>query len=168
MKTLILMRHAKSDWDHPGLPDAERPLNRRGRMAAGEIGAWLDSRGLVPQVALVSAAVRTRETWEKVAERLPGAPEAKFLPELYHASPAVMLGALRTHGGRAGRVMMVGHNPGIAALAGELLARAASHPDYARYPTGATAVIEFGTDWADVAPGTGGLVEFALPRELID
>jgi phosphohistidine phosphatase len=77
-RTLILIRHAKSDWEHPALDDHDRPLNARGQRSAPRIGAWLAAQGLAPDAVLCSTARRTRETWQGIATRLPGAPEPVF------------------------------------------------------------------------------------------
>lgn len=163
-RRLILTRHAKSSWAEPGLADRDRPLNARGRRAARELGAWLASRGYLPDEVLSSDAARTRETWAGVAEALPGAPEPRWLPGLYHAAPDAMLAALRQATGRT--VMMIGHNPGIGEFADLLPARAPNDPDFARYPTAATLVVDFEiADWRDLAPGRGSVLDFFTPSD---
>ena len=164
-RTLILIRHAKSAWDDPLLADHDRPLNERGWQAAARVGAWLAGRGLVPDAALVSSAVRAQQTWARVAERLPEPPAALTLPRLYHAEPDVMLAALQ--GAQGGCVAMVGHNPGIAWFARQVLARPPGHSRFDDYPTGATLVTRFAVpDWAAVRFGTGAAVDFVIPRAL--
>lgn len=161
---LILMRHAKSDWDDPTQPDHARPLNPRGRASATAMGDWLRARGDLPDLALVSDATRTRETFA----RLKLEAEAQFLPRLYHAGPAMMMDVLQG-AGTAGCVLMLGHNPGIAEFAERLLSRPVTHPRFYDYPTCATLVADFPVaDWADVSFGTGSAVDFAVPREVID
>ena len=113
MKRLILMRHAKSSWADPSQDDIDRPLSKRGIRDAARIGRWLLETGYLPDQALVSAAARTRETWAGVAGAI-GARPAEFLPELYHADPAAMLGTLRRASGDT--VLMLGHQPGIGEL----------------------------------------------------
>lgn len=162
---LVLIRHAKSSWDDPMADDHARILNARGRDSADRLGRWLAAEGHRPDTALVSDAARTRETWARIAAGLPGAPAAQHLPALYHAGPDVMLRCLQAATGDC--VAMVGHNPGIAGFARWLLAEAPAHPRFADYPTGATLVAEFpAARWADVAPGSGRLVAFVVPREL--
>jgi phosphohistidine phosphatase len=162
---LILTRHAKSSWDDPLQPDHARVLNARGRDAAGRIGRWLAQEGHLPAEALVSSATRTRETWGLLAAELPEAPEPRYLDALYHAGPEVMLRALQT--ARAPTVLILGHNPGIAAFAVWMLEKAPRHPRFADYPTGATLVADFdGDGWDDVGPGTGRAVDFVVPRDL--
>jgi phosphohistidine phosphatase len=162
MMRLILMRHAKSDWDDPRQPDRDRPLNARGRRNAAALGDWLRAAGLEPERALISGAVRTRETWELLG--LAG--EALFEDALYHAGPDTILRVLRAKGGTAQPVLVLAHNPGIGALA-ETLAPEAGDSDLARYPTGATAVFEAtGADW-EAARGFR-LVSFVTPRRLAE
>jgi phosphohistidine phosphatase len=166
MKRLILTRHAKSSWDDPLTPDHDRPLNDRGKAAAADLGQWLDSRGYVPDEVLCSDALRTRKTWSGIAPALPGTPVLELKPALYHAGPDVMLAVLRHATGNT--VMMIGHNPGIAEFAGRLVVRAPANPDFARYPTGATLVVDFLTDaWAEVGFGQGAVVDFVIPREIV-
>jgi phosphohistidine phosphatase len=162
---LILTRHAKSAWDDPTLQDRDRPLNARGLRAAADLGAWLASRGHVPDEVLSSDALRTRQTWAGISPALPGTPEAALKPALYLAGPDVMLAVLRHAKGRV--VMMLGHNPGIAEFAARIVARAPLHEGFAHYPTGATLVVSFeAEDWAEVGFGQGAVRDFVVPRDL--
>lgn len=165
MKRLILMRHAKSSWAVAGQPDHDRPLNPRGRRAAGLIGDWLRTRGYLPDLALVSDAARAQQSWTYLAEAL-GHPPMTPLPQLYHASPDAMLDLLRA-ADPAQCVLMIGHQPGIGALAHTLLRDTPAGADPARYPTAATSVIDFAVhSWRDAGPRTGTLADFAVPRAL--
>ena len=165
MLRLILVRHAKSSWDDPLAPDHARVLNARGRDAAGRVGRWLAAEGYLPDAALVSTAVRTRETWALLSAELPRPPAPVFLDALYHAGPEIMLRCLAGAEGRS--VLMLGHKPGIAAFAVWMLERTARHPRFADYPTCATLVAEFdAARWSDVAPGSGRALAFVVPREL--
>lgn len=165
---LILMRHAKSSWDDPLLPDIQRPLNKRGRRAATIIGKWLRKRDMVPSEVLSSTSERTRETWDRVAQELgaKGTAQPRWTEALYLASPGDMLDVLRTATG-PGPVLMLGHNPGTSLFAGAILERAPALAAYERYPTGATALIDLDIeDWDKAAWGIGRLVSFITPREL--
>ena len=163
---LILTRHAKSAWDDPLLTDHDRILNARGRDAADRIGDWLRRQGYVPDAALVSSALRARETWDRIAARLGNAPEPVICPDLYHCGSDRMLERLRA-APAVGCVLMLGHNPGIARLADELLSRRPSHPRFSGYPTAATLVADFPAQgWPDIRPGTAEEVAFVIPREL--
>lgn len=162
---LILTRHAKSSWDGPALDDHARPLNARGRKAAAALGDWLAARDHRPEEVLCSDARRARETWKLIASQLPVAPEATRLPGLYLASAGEMLGLLR--GAKAPTLMMIGHNPGIGALAEALVEAPPADPRFARYPTGATSVIGFeAPDWRAVGARAGQLIDFVVPRDL--
>lgn len=166
MKRLILTRHAKSSWEDPLTPDHDRPLNERGKAAAADLGQWLASRGYVPGEVLCSDALRTRKTWSGIAPALPGTPVLELKPALYHAGPDVMLAVLRH--AKADTVMMIGHNPGIAEFAARIVAHAPANPDFARYPTGATLVVDFiAESWADVGFGQGVLDDFIIPHEIV-
>lgn len=166
MKRLILTRHAKSAWDDPLTPDHDRPLNERGKSAAADLGQWLASRGYVPEKVLCSDAVRTQETWAGIAPALPATPALELKPALYHAGAEVMLAVLRH--AKADVVMMIGHNPGIAEFAEKLVAKAPLNAEFARYPTGATLVVDFMIDgWDQAEFGKGATVDFVIPREIV-
>ncbi len=159
-RRLILTRHAKSAWDDPTLADHDRPLNARGRRAARELGDWMASRGYEPEEVLCSSSRRTQETWAMVAGApLEVRPLLRLEPGLYHASPEKMLMILKTASHPT--VMMLGHNPGIAEFAAMLPARAPLDPDFRRYPTAATLVVDFQVDnWSQIAPGLGSVMDF--------
>lgn len=161
--TLILTRHAKSDWSHDDLSDHSRPLNPRGRAAASLVGTALAERGLTPDQILCSSATRTQQTWDGIAAGLGKTPEPELIHSLYHAAPETMLEVLREATGQT--VVMIGHNPGIAALAGFLVATAPDHPRFAHFPTGATLIAEVG-QWADLEMGMAKAVDFFVPRDL--
>jgi phosphohistidine phosphatase len=162
VKRLILMRHAKSDWTTGGA-DHQRPLNKRGRKSAKALGDWLRAQGHVPDHGLCSTATRTRETLDLLGFDVP----ATYEDRLYHAGPVAMTKSLSEAEGAC--VVMVGHNPGIAGFAHELLARPYDHPRFEDYPTGATLVAEFDiADWSELRPGTGEAKGFVIPRELLE
>ena len=159
-RRLILTRHAKSAWDDPALGDHDRPLNDRGRRAARELGDWMASRGYEPEEVLCSSARRTQETWAVVAGApLEVRPLLRIEPGLYHAGPDKMLTILRT--ASQPTVMLLGHNPGISELAALLPARPPMDPDFRRYPTCATLVLDFQVEtWSQVQPGQGSVMDF--------
>ena len=162
-RRLILIRHAKSSWDDPLMRDHDRPLNPRGREAAEDLGQWLASRDYLPDEILCSTAVRTVETLKALAPALGALPQARMAGTLYHAAPDVMMAVLRKATGRC--VMMLGHNPGIAEFAQMLPARAPAEPDFHRYPTAATLVVDFEIGaWSDVGPGMGTVLDFHVPE----
>lgn len=159
-RRLILTRHAKSSWDDPRMQDHDRPLNARGNRTARDLGDVLASRGHDPEEVLCSTALRTRETWARVSQAVfETRPSVQFKDSLYHANPATMLAALRGAHGHV--VMMIAHNPGIADFAAALPADPPLHPDFRRYPTAATLVVDFQIDsWADLEPGQGSVMDF--------
>ena len=165
MRRLILMRHAKSSWADPSQRDLDRPLNKRGRKAAGLIGGWLKKRRHRPDAALVSSARRAQETWAGVVAAAGAAPTA-YRPELYHASAETMLGVLREPH-EAACLLMLGHQPGIGGFVRRLLADPPDDADFAKFPTGGDRGHRLRRRrWPDVAPGTGRLVDFVVPRAL--
>lgn len=150
---LVLMRHAKSSWGDPSQDDHARPLDARGRDAAARIGAWLGREGHGPTRALVSDAARTRETWERLTFAI--APELR--PDLYLAEADHILSLARE---ATGTLLLLAHNPGMAEAALRAVDRAPAHPDFERFPTGATLVV----DLAGGLPGRA--IDFAVPRDL--
>jgi phosphohistidine phosphatase len=170
MKTLILLRHAKSDWDAPSTQDFERPLSERGRRAAPLVGEWLRKEGLVPDLVLASAATRAQQTLGLVTHELGEQLPVRSEQELYMAEPDRILAIVRGVGDEVDRLMIVGHNPGIEQLARGLAAdgkKKALAKMATKFPTGAAAVIEYDVaHWADVAPGTGKLRAFVRPKDL--
>jgi phosphohistidine phosphatase len=170
MKTLILMRHAKSAWDDARQKDIDRPLNSRGRKSAPQMGAWLAAEGYRPDVVLCSNAARTRETLELVKPSLPAGVRIEYLRALYLAPPREMLTEIGKLPPTAATVMLLGHNPGIGSLCSLLAgggdAKALAHM-HGKFPTAAIAVLRFEVaQWSDLAPGSGTLLAFQRPRDL--
>ena len=162
---LILTRHAKSGWDDPDLEDFERPLTERGRRSARAIGRWLSEKGYLPDLILCSAAERTRETLGLILADWPEKPEISYRQALYHASSRGILDVLSQVDAKT--VMVVGHNPGIGTLACCTVARRPDHPDFGRYPTGATAILDFDAEnWRSIK--TGACADFVVPRDLLN
>ncbi|MEQ6248970.1 histidine phosphatase family protein [Sulfitobacter sp. HNIBRBA3233] len=163
MKRLILMRHAKSDWAGD-LPDIERGLNARGTRSAEAIGDWMRSENVLPDSVLCSAATRTQETLAGL--KLSEDTAVTVTRELYLADPEEMLAILRT--ANADTVLMLGHNPGSAMLASDLVAAPPAHADFHRFPTCATLVADFTiNDWSQLRIGTGTVRHFVVPREIM-
>ena len=171
MKTLVLLRHAKSDWSDPSLGDFDRPLATRGIEAAPRMGQAIRARGLVPDLVLCSSAARARETWDLVAPELKATPRVKFQRGLYLASPAKLLEKLRGADNAAKTVLLIGHNPGLELLAA-VLAGPGSDPDARqafseKFPTAALCAFAFDiAGWRDAAEATGRLTLFLRPRDL--
>src|SRR6187397_1050951 len=120
MKQLLLLRHAKSSWDDLDLHDFDRPLAERGLKAAQLMGRELAARDWLPELALVSSALRTRDTWRLMAAELPVHPRVAFAKALYAASAADILSQIRKTDGPIGCLVVIGHNPGLEDLATQL------------------------------------------------
>lgn len=170
MHRLMLLRHAKSDWSRPGMPDRNRPLNARGREAAPVVAAHIAGQELIPQRALVSTATRTRETWKLMLPFFPKKPETIFEARLYESTPHTILAVIKETPAAVKSLMIVGHNPGLQTLALALIGagNAQAREDLAaKFPTAALAVIDFvAGPWSAVRPGTGRLELFVRPRDL--
>ncbi|NAZ35869.1 histidine phosphatase family protein [Rubellimicrobium sp. CFH 75288] len=163
---LVLIRHAKSDWGDPTLPDHARPLNRRGRRDAPRMGVWIAAQGAVPARVLCSDAVRTRETLALMLPAWSPAPEVEHRAALYHATPEAMVSLLEAEA-TASPLALVGHNPGLGQLAARLARRAPDHARWHDYPTCAVAVLDFAmADWSALRDGQGRVHAFAVPADL--
>ena len=170
MKILYLLRHAKSSWDDPALDDFDRPLAQRGRNAAPLIGQLMAERGWVPDLALVSPALRARDTWAIVSQHVAAPFELRLERSLYMAEPDTILDLLRGLPDTPGAVVVVGHNPGMEDCAA-LLAGAGSDPVALarmeeKFPTAALARFELSTGPAALAPGSAALTDFVVPRDI--
>lgn len=169
MVTLSLFRHAKSAWDNTSLSDFRRPLAPRGEQAAPRMGRFMADNALAPDVILCSTAQRARQTLELALPAFAGKAEVQFADSLYHAGPAEMLKLVRALGDDCRHAMLVGHNPGMQAMAMELAGdgdASAIETMSVKFPTAGLAVIDFDCGWADVAPGRGRLRVFKTPRQL--
>lgn len=166
MRRLILFRHAKSAWPQ-GVPDKERPLAGRGRLAAPLMGAYIAGHGLVPDLALVSPALRTEQTWHFAAAEWPRMPRVVFEPAIYEASADRLLRVVKDQERAVHSLMLVGHNPGLADLMTALVTRNQRGELPGKFPTAGLAVIDLvADDWAEIAPRTGTLERFVTPRSL--
>ncbi len=116
MKTLILMRHAKSSWKHPELKDHERGLNKRGKKDAPQMGALLSENELVPQRILASTAERSRMTAQAVVDAMHFTGDVSYLDALYMAEPEIYLELLSLMPDDLERILVIGHNPGLEGL----------------------------------------------------
>ena len=116
MKTLLILRHAKSSWDDGSIPDHDRPLNGRGKRDAPRMGRYLVESGLAPHVVLASTARRARDTAMAVMEECGWQGELRLLRSLYLAEPTDYVLALRSVPAAEERALVVGHNPGLESL----------------------------------------------------
>ena len=170
MKTLTLLRHAKSSWANPAASDFDRPLNKRGHRAAQIVGRELKAQGLAFDAVIASPAARVVETLEDVAEGYGSPIEPAFDPRIYLASVATLLAIVREADDTTDRLLLVGHNPGLEALAMLLTQETGNglRGELAtKYPTATVAEIALPIDhWRDAAAGTGELARFIRPRDL--
>ncbi|HUF39781.1 MAG TPA: histidine phosphatase family protein [Anaerolineales bacterium] len=162
MKTLLIMRHAKSSWDDASLSDHDRPLNLRGEADAPRMGVALSERDLVPDRILSSTAIRARTTAERVADNCPFDGEIALDRDLYHAGVDEFIETLQRLPEDMDCVMLVGHNPGIS----ELVDFLTDTPEM--MTTANIAVIRLPVStWSEVDFETEGeLVEVLRPKEV--
>jgi phosphohistidine phosphatase len=160
MKTLVLVRHAKSAWDDPTLADHDRPLNDRGRRDAPEMGRRLRARGTSPDAILSSTAVRARTTAEAIAAALDADPASVVLDErLYGSSPETILDVVAELDDGMTTAVVVAHDPGLSDLAFRLSA------EIEHMPTCAVAEFRFAAgSWADLPDAEPVDVRFDTPR----
>jgi phosphohistidine phosphatase len=163
---LLLLRHAKSDWSLD-MDDFSRPLKKRGRRAAKEMGRWLREQHLIPDTILSSPATRALATAQRVCRQL-GIDESVIVcdPRIYEADAATLLAILKT-GYHKQRVLLVGHNPGLE----DLLLKLTPHtiPLSANgkcLSTAALAILTFEGDWTELAEGSAKLVTLIRPDSL--
>ena len=175
MKTLLLLRHAKSSWGDSDLRDFDRPLKEKGRAGAALIGAHLAVTGCRPDAIISSPALRARQTAECIVEALIDtgtAPVMSFNPDLYEAPVEAILRVARSLDGDPAVVMLVGHNPSMhmAALRfsaeGEPALRAALSDNF---PTAGLASFTFDlARWSDISWFNAKPLDFVFPKALRD
>jgi phosphohistidine phosphatase len=167
VRTLYLLRHAKSSWDDPGLADHDRPLAPRGQRAATTMAEHLRDEGIAPELVLCSSSRRTRQTLERIASALGDEAEVEFERELYAASAQELLDRLRDVDDDVESVMVIGHNPGIEQLALSLAGEGAKLADMRRkFPTAALATLDVESGWSELQPGGATLADFVKPKQL--
>ena len=166
MRTLYLLRHAKSSWDDPSLPDHERPLAPRGQRDAKRLAAHLPRLGCLPELILCSTAARTQETLELA--RLASAASTVLIEDgLYAATTDELLARLRDVPETVGSVMVIGHNPGLQQLASTLASEGNGLAELqAKFPTAALATLEVERSWDQLAPGDATLAGYVVPKQL--
>ena len=157
-RTLILLRHAKSDHDDPTLTDLERPLNERGRRDAPRMAAFLEDKGLIPDQIVSSIAIRTRETLRAIVTKWTVKPPAKFNSDLYEATAGMLVNIAENELAEAQCLMIVGHNPSIEFAVRHFTGQTVP------MPTCAADVIEFSDD---IAAETGKLLNVYRPKEVL-
>lgn len=167
-RTIVLLRHAKAESSGPD-GDHSRSLSPRGTADAAAAGTWLSQAGLHADLVVCSSALRAQETWQAALEGGASATSVDTDRRVYDATEDELLDVLRETPADSVVLVLVGHAPGVPALA-DLLAEEASSDAAAladvrrRYPTSAVSRLEFRGEWADLGAGSAALVEFAVPR----
>jgi phosphohistidine phosphatase len=162
MRKLLLLRHAKSSWDDEGMPDIQRPLNKRGRRTAPRMAEFLAAEGLLPARMLCSPAVRARETAALIVEFSGYDGPLDIAEALYPTTVSRSVSVLAELGGDAESVLLVGHNPGLEELVSHFTGR------YEPMPTCALAEMDLSVDgWGELsAETTGTLIGVSRPKDL--
>lgn len=170
MKTLLLLRHAKAVAPDDFVAEHDRALSPRGERDAARMGRHMREQGLIPDRVLCSSAARAQRTWQLVARELGVQTPAESMRELYAAPSGGLFETLRRSAGSASALLVVGHNPGMHALAVALCGSGdeeAIATLRAKFPTGSLAVIGVGSGaWADLALGRGVLQRLVRPKDL--
>ena len=168
MHTLYLLRHAKSSWADPTLPDDERPLAARGRRDGKRIAKHLARLRIMPELLLCSSAERTRETLELIRPALDATSTVSVEMELYAASSDRLLERIRAVPEAVASVLLIGHNPGlhdlalVLASAGDELGRLE-----AKFPTAALATLALpNTTWRELSRADAVLTAYVVPKQL--
>jgi len=172
MRQLLLLRHAKSSWDDPKLPDHARPLDRRGRNAAAAMRRAMRELGLSPDVVLVSSARRTLQTLEAL-EPWDDTPLVEPMDALYLATGKQLLQVLSGVAETARGVLLIGHNPGLHDLAitlvgaaGMALGTPAARRLAEGFPSAALAEFAVAGPWRQLPESGGRLLRFLCPNDL--
>ena len=166
MKTIILVRHAKSSWKDPSLDDFDRPLNKRGKRNAPLMGKKLKERQIMPDLILSSTAKRARKTAIAVAKAI-GYPKKKikYRDDMYHPSARYLLEMVRNQDDKNETIMLFGHNPDFNDFADMLL----EHNPIYNIPTTGIYCIRFDVDnWKKLREGKGESVFFDYPKRYQD
>jgi len=165
-RELLILRHAKSDWNVDSPTDFERPLAKRGKKDAPRVGEWLYREGLVPDLVVSSPAQRAKQTALHACKSM-DFKKKKILwdEDVYAADVATLLKVLFRCPAKASTVLLIGHNPGLEELllylAGD---EVETPPDGKLLPTATLARLEMPKDWSDLEPGCAQLVGICRPR----
>lgn len=163
-RTLILLRHAKSDYP-PGVADYDRPLAKRGIREAALAGDWLRGNAAGLDRVLCSTATRTRNTLQRTGINAP----VSYLGELYDAMPGTVIAAINTVGDDVRTLLVIGHEPAMSSVALGLAGAPGTNVTVVqqiseKFPTSGIAVLSVTGSWAGVEPGSAALVGFHVPR----
>lgn len=163
MKTLFVLRHAKSSWDNPNQTDFERLLNERGLKAAPKMGEFMLHHGLMPDAIISSPAVRAKTTAQMVKDAGGFSADIELDERIYEATAGTLLEVIKDSPEAAKRLLIVGHNPGFEDLVRNLTG------EIREMPTAALAEIELAIeDWQEIRPACGKLRNLFKPKEIAD
>ena len=164
MKTILLLRHGKSDWNADYSQDHDRPLNKRGQKAARRMGRFIADSGVLPDRIVTSTAVRARTTLELAREAGGLTAPVRATSDLYGAGPSDLLHEIHQTDEEADVLLLVGHQPGWGETVSRLIGGGA-----VQFPTAALACVAVGVSrWRDVAFGRGELIWLVPPKSLGD
>ncbi len=160
MKTLYVLRHAKSSWEDRQLADFDRPLNERGKSAAPFMGEVLQGNKFAPELILSSPALRARETARLVKAAAGLDSEINFHERIYEASPQTLQQVAASIDDRFASAMIVGHNPGMEGFVRLLTGK------LEQMPTATLAIIDLDiSGWEKISTGAGELRRIIRPRD---
>jgi phosphohistidine phosphatase len=159
-RTLLLLRHAKSDWPD-GVADVDRPLTERGRRDAVAVGRQLTEWDLQLDLVLCSSAVRTRQTWEQAVAGGAQSREVRHVPAIYRADTPELIALVRGLATTVRAVLVLGHGPALPELADLLAGPAATWSDY---PTAGLTRLAVDGPWSSLGPDHCRLEAFLTPR----
>ncbi len=168
MKTLHLLRHAKSSWKDSALDDHERPLSKRGRETAKMIGAYLRREKIRPDMMVCSSAVRARQTLAPISKEIK-ARKVVFEKGIYDVPQRKLWKLIWTLPENADCVLMIGHNPAFHELAlalADAKSRTRLPPIEAKFPTGAMATFRFDGAWKELRPNGAAVSAFTSPKDI--
>ena len=160
---MLILRHAKSGWGAGTATDFERTLSPHGIQTAPRVGRWMAEQQLAPDYIFASPAVRTRETLALLEEALGSDTPTRWEDVIYEASLVELIELLRERPADADRVLLLGHNPGLALLVDYLDEGAAPMS----VPAAALAHFRMPDDWGDLRRGCGELVEVVVQRGMV-
>jgi len=169
-RELLILRHAKSDWETSAANDFDRPLSKRGRQDAPRVGQFLLQQGLIPDHVVSSPAERAKQTVIAVCKQMDINRESiNWDARIYHAGAGLLLDVLNDCPDHAQRVLIAGHNPGLEILLQNLCNHDIPMPDdYKLMPTGAVARLEILSDWKNLEGGLARLISLTRSRSLTD
>jgi phosphohistidine phosphatase len=169
-RSLLIMRHGKSDWNTGSQSDFERPLAKRGLKAVKCIGKWLIQQKFTPDHIISSPANRAQQTAIGICRKLKlDESSITWEPRIYAADMQTLIDVLAACPSEKQKVMLIGHNPGlemlVCYLAGETFETSQGHNPM---PTAALASLDMPDNWEDLGAGAGKLISIIYPRELAD